>query len=165
MSRYIRTRNRGKKIRVINDCKSSADWTNEDPVLEEGMIGVDATSGKIKCGNGVTPWSGLPYLRTKEMTTESLEQTGGNLLLSNKERSYVNTLKTRKIWEEIYISDDFTMIGYSTLSGDWKIVRNVTVKYGAITTTVSQYTATKTKNSTYDTIHDAWDSRDILIYS
>lgn len=165
MSRYVRTRNRGKKIRIINDCKTTADWSSENPVLGDGHLGVDCTTGRIKCGNGVSPWSDLPFLRTGEMTTQTLQQTGSNLLLSLKERSQIETLKTKQIWEEIYISSDFSSIGYATLSGDWKILKKVSVTSGTTVSVISQQIARKTNNDSYSTIHDAWVNRDVLIYS
>lgn len=40
---------------------TSAQWTAEDPVLLDGEMGLDRTTGRAKIGDGVTRWSALPY--------------------------------------------------------------------------------------------------------
>ena len=39
----------------------AADWTSINPVLAEGEIGIETDTGKLKTGDGVTGWTGLPY--------------------------------------------------------------------------------------------------------
>lgn len=39
----------------------AADWTSINPVLAEGEIGIETDTGKLKTGDGVTCWTGLPY--------------------------------------------------------------------------------------------------------
>lgn len=44
--------------------KKAADWTSENPILRDGEFGVvtDGSDGEwLKVGDGVTPWSSLPY--------------------------------------------------------------------------------------------------------
>ena len=36
-------------------------WSNADPVLKEGEIGLELDTDKFKVGNGMTGWNGLPY--------------------------------------------------------------------------------------------------------
>lgn len=38
---------------------STAEWTAADPVLAEGELAYDETTGDVYVGDGVTPWSGL----------------------------------------------------------------------------------------------------------
>jgi len=40
---------------------SAADWTANDPVLAEGELGLELDTDQVKMGDGVTPWTGLPY--------------------------------------------------------------------------------------------------------
>lgn len=40
---------------------TAAAWTALDPILPTGKPGLETDSGKFKYGDGVTPWSGLPY--------------------------------------------------------------------------------------------------------
>ncbi len=49
---------------------SAADWTSEDPILAEGEPGYETDTGKIKYGDGVTAWSGLPYAGGGSQTVE-----------------------------------------------------------------------------------------------
>jgi hypothetical protein len=36
-------------------------WDAADPVLHNGELGIETDTGHFKIGNGVTPWTGLPY--------------------------------------------------------------------------------------------------------
>lgn len=47
------------KIQVRRD--TSANWASVNPVLSQGEIGLDLTTGKIKIGDGSTTWSSLSY--------------------------------------------------------------------------------------------------------
>ena len=39
----------------------ASDWTATNPVLSPGEPGVEMDTGKMKFGNGTTPWNDLPY--------------------------------------------------------------------------------------------------------
>lgn len=41
---------------------TAAQWTNRNPVLPEGEIGVETDTEKIKVGNGTDTWSELSYI-------------------------------------------------------------------------------------------------------
>lgn len=47
------------KIQLRRD--TSANWASVNPVLSQGEIGLDLTTGKIKIGDGSTAWSSLSY--------------------------------------------------------------------------------------------------------
>lgn len=36
-------------------------WTTQNPILAEGEIAVDTTNFRFKVGDGVRPWTQLPY--------------------------------------------------------------------------------------------------------
>jgi hypothetical protein len=40
---------------------TSAGWTSANPVLADGEPGLEKVTGKIKYGDGITPWTSLPY--------------------------------------------------------------------------------------------------------
>ena len=40
---------------------TSARWEELNPILAEGEPGYDLDKGRIKIGNGITPWSELPF--------------------------------------------------------------------------------------------------------
>lgn len=48
------------KIQLRRD--TTANWTTADPTLSQGEIGLDLTTGNIKIGNGITPWTELDYV-------------------------------------------------------------------------------------------------------
>jgi hypothetical protein len=41
---------------------TSAKWTEINPILALGEPGFETNTGKLKVGDGVTPWTGLPYV-------------------------------------------------------------------------------------------------------
>jgi len=47
------------RIKLRRD--TAANWTQENPVLAEGEPGLELDTGKIKYGNGTTPWNSLDY--------------------------------------------------------------------------------------------------------
>jgi hypothetical protein len=40
---------------------SAADWASINPTLEAGTLGIESDTRKIKIGDGITQWTGLPY--------------------------------------------------------------------------------------------------------
>lgn len=36
-------------------------WASKNPVLGPGEMGYEIESGRLKIGDGVTPWNSLPY--------------------------------------------------------------------------------------------------------
>lgn len=49
------------RIKLRRD--TSAAWSNADPVLESGEIGVETDTRKIKIGNGISQWTLLQYAK------------------------------------------------------------------------------------------------------
>ena len=47
------------KIQLRRD--TAANWTSTNPVLAQGEVGYDLTSGKMKVGNGTSTWTQLAY--------------------------------------------------------------------------------------------------------
>lgn len=47
------------KIQLRND--TAANWTSTNPTLMIGEAGYETDTGKVKFGDGVTAWTGLPY--------------------------------------------------------------------------------------------------------
>ena len=63
--------------RLQQKTDTKANWQSRNPVLLVGEIGIEIDTGKLKVGNGVTPWNSLSYIG---ITTEYLEE---NYLLKN----------------------------------------------------------------------------------
>lgn len=64
---------------------TSAEWSAQNPVLAAGEIGVEfGPAGEIraKAGNGISAWSGLPYI-AGQGTPVLLRSQGGFLQYSN----------------------------------------------------------------------------------
>lgn len=41
---------------------TAADWTLNDPILQEGEPGFESDTNKLKVGDGTSHWSELPYI-------------------------------------------------------------------------------------------------------
>lgn len=53
-----------KTIKISNILHRSdtvSEWSSKNPVLMKGEIGIEDVTGKIKLGDGVTPWKTLRY--------------------------------------------------------------------------------------------------------
>ena len=48
------------RIQIRRD--TAANWTNVNPTLSQGEAGLETDTNKLKYGDGVTVWTGLPYL-------------------------------------------------------------------------------------------------------
>jgi hypothetical protein len=49
-------------------------WVTRNPVLYSGEPGVESDTGKFKIGDGVTPWTGLPYYIDQDAITTMVAQ-------------------------------------------------------------------------------------------
>ena len=49
---------------------SAARWTELNPILKQGEPGFEYDTGKLKIGDGFTPWNSLPYIN------ENIEVSG-----------------------------------------------------------------------------------------
>lgn len=48
-----------ERLQVRRD--TAAAWTAENPVLADGEPGMERDTGKVKYGDGITPWASRPY--------------------------------------------------------------------------------------------------------
>lgn len=53
---------------------TAANWTSANPVLQNGEIGVETDTNKIKIGDGSTAWSSLEYFGVDEETLEEISE-------------------------------------------------------------------------------------------
>ena len=71
---------------------TSTEWSTKNPILKAGEIGFETDTGKVKCGNGVTPWNDLTYISgdvnavqsTGQSTTQVMSQKAVTDALANK---------------------------------------------------------------------------------
>lgn len=50
---------------------SAARWAGRNPILGEGEPGFERDTGRLKVGNGVTPWNELGYFVLEDSTDPS----------------------------------------------------------------------------------------------
>lgn len=95
-------------VRVCHAYATSAQWSNANPVLMSGEMGVESDTQKYKIGDGVTKWNNLSYARGVSIDTtlsasstnpvqnkvinkefESLTLTSGMLSTPSSNEAYV----------------------------------------------------------------------------
>lgn len=52
-----------QNVRMIQRKDTEANWALENPILDEGEIGLNTTTGHFKMGDGVTDWNNLEYYK------------------------------------------------------------------------------------------------------
>ena len=50
-----------KPARLIQRYNTAALWSSVNPVLLIGELGIESDTGKVKLGDGSTPWNSLDY--------------------------------------------------------------------------------------------------------
>ena len=51
-----------KLVRIRQKTDTAEGWLASNPILLYGELGIEIDTQLIKIGDGVTPWSGLPYV-------------------------------------------------------------------------------------------------------
>ena len=68
------------KTRILLRNDTATAWTNANPVLMKGEIGIETDTNKLKIGDGLTAWSALSYVGTQvEVTGEGEVITGASV--------------------------------------------------------------------------------------
>lgn len=116
------------RIQIRNDL--AANWTQKDPVLLKGEMGVETDTRKIKIGDGTSSWSALEYfganiadiekvIADNRDTTYSLEPTGeetdAQLLATIESPKNGDTAIVKRV-----ISGDKTSYTAYVYDGTWK---------------------------------------------
>ena len=66
-----------KHINVVMQQRfdTKKNWNTNNPKLEEGEIGVESDTHKIKVGDGAKPWSELPYIGSDYSIPDEYKKT------------------------------------------------------------------------------------------
>lgn len=48
---------------------NTSEWTNANPILAQGEVGIDLDQNRIKIGDGSTPWNSLSYERPDDQSS------------------------------------------------------------------------------------------------
>jgi len=65
------------KIQLRRDLSSN--WNNSNPVLDQGELGVELDTNKVKIGNGVDQWTDLEYLKGDVSTIQGPTGAAGEM--------------------------------------------------------------------------------------
>jgi len=53
---------------------TAAQWASANPILDEGEFGYESNTGRIKVGDGITPWAGLEYKIDRLYSTDDVSK-------------------------------------------------------------------------------------------
>lgn len=56
---------------------TAANWTSTNPTLAAGEYGVETNTGYIKCGDGSTAWTSLPYVHSRFIDAWTMQPSSG----------------------------------------------------------------------------------------
>lgn len=56
----------------------SFEWANKNPVLDPGEPGMEIDTGRLKLGNGFTPWLELEYILPESSLLERVQEAIDN---------------------------------------------------------------------------------------
>lgn len=57
-----------KNAKILLRRDTAANWIAINPILGDGEQGYEKDTGKMKIGDGVTPWNALPYFQASSTT-------------------------------------------------------------------------------------------------
>lgn len=107
------------QIQIRRD--STANWTNLNPILAQGELGLDLNVNNIKVGNGLSAWNVLPYQFTTGTDFNSYKTDVTSATASN-----IN-----------YVHTNFFPLTGGIISGNTRINNNLTV-WGNLSATGTQ---------------------------
>lgn len=55
---------------------SSSDWLNQNPILDDGELGFEIDTNRLKIGNGEDNWNELSYIGSSENTIKVINNSG-----------------------------------------------------------------------------------------
>lgn len=74
---------------------TAAFWTSENPILFPGEPGYEKDTGKLKVGDGVTPWRGLDYISSADDIPDDLEDEIRAIVLE-----HINALEPHPVYDD-----------------------------------------------------------------
>lgn len=63
-------------------------WMEVNPILKQGEPGFEYDTGKLKIGDGFTPWSALPYISVGEGELVNIQTKGDLPLIGDSTKLY-----------------------------------------------------------------------------
>lgn len=100
-----------RKIQLRRD--TAINWSNSNPTLAQGEIGIDLTNNKLKIGTGSTAWNILSYWDDKVTDMSSF---AGHIVPSTDNTYDLGA--PDKQWRDIFVSEGSIYIGGIKLSND-----------------------------------------------
>ena len=93
---------------------SATQWSNANPTLAQGELGIELDTGRIKIGDGVTAWNSLRY----ERPIESVSSTANTLVQRDADGNFFAGTITASLIGNASTSDRLSSTRQVSLNGD-----------------------------------------------
>ncbi|AIX17313.1 structural protein [Synechococcus phage ACG-2014b] len=93
---------------------SATQWSNSNPTLAQGELGIELDTGRIKIGDGVTAWNSLRY----ERPIESVSATANTLVQRDADGNFAAGTVTATLIGNASTSDRLSSTRQVSLTGD-----------------------------------------------
>ncbi|ARW57078.1 outer membrane protein [Synechococcus phage S-B64] len=128
------------------------EWANANPTLAQGEFGVELDTGRIKIGDGVTPWNSLRYERPIESTSNTANtlvqrDADGNFAAGTITATLIGNSSTAArlaSQRQISLAQDIQASG--VFDGSQNLTLNAVLQ---LVTTLPHYDGTDTSSGTY----------------
>ena len=98
----------------------STSWTNQNLTLAAGEPGFELDTGRLKIGDGVTPWNDLPYLGEDGVGVVNLPSSEDFPPIGNPNIIY-KAEKEKQIYQWNATTKEYELLSEGTGSGDLDI--------------------------------------------
>ena len=131
---------------------SAQEWSNINPTLAIGELGIEIDTGRIKIGDGVTSWNSLKY----ERPLESITNTPNTLVQRDADGNFQASIITASIIgnastaTRLANTRQISLTGDVTASATFDGSSNLNLSAGLqLVSTLPHYDSTTTSSGTY----------------
>lgn len=143
------------RIIIRND--TAANWSNANPVLLKGELGIETDTGVVKYGDGVATWDNALTINASSVVVKAVAPTAsdsdyklGTLWLdttSNKAYLIYSNTSQNAVWKQLVTPDDLSDLGAGDMLKS-QFANNPKADQGYVNAAIKSDSADAIKNST-----------------
>ena len=86
------------RIKLRRD--TAANWTDVNPILANGEMGIEADTRRVKLGDGATKWADLKYAITDQLRVDgkTINSEMGVSIAQQDPETWINKVKAKANW-------------------------------------------------------------------
>lgn len=116
-------------VTLVVKNKTAEQWENFTGILRSGQLGIEIDTGRMKVGNGIDPYSNLPYLY---LTPDETQELFDNLIQKNMLPPFTN----EDAGKSIVVSEDGTKYELKMITKSYPIGDGLEIVDGKLTVDV-----------------------------